>query len=363
MQENLINYLNDQENPNLNFVLAKDYDELGQYAAAVSFYIRAAERSEDHELRSEALLLAGICFSKQTRRNFTAEGLYQYSIQENKENSNAYIELSRLYAKQQKWRESSLYASLCPDKESVCALYQKYLALWHIGLCKDASIGMLKLKRDNKIEDINILKDINEFIETKVDKNLLLGYSNFSEFIELEYAKVKNTKSDINEHLEVLYSLGTECDTITEVGVRSGVSTRAFLRTRKKLTCYDIESNQEVLSIIERAKLDGIDVNFIESNILDTEIEKTDLLFIDSLHTYKQLKEELLLHGNKAKKYIVFHDTITFGLKNEINDNSEKEGLIPAIMEFLEENSNWKIKKFYTNNNGLTVIERINDDN
>ncbi len=360
MQENLINYIKDQENPNLNFILAKDYDKLGQYAAAISFYIRTAERSDDPELRSEALFLAGMCFYNQNRRNYTAEGLLQYAIQENTGNIDAYIELSKLYANQQKWRESSLYATLCPDKNNPHILYQKYLALWHIGLCEDASMGMIKLKKENEIFDKILLDKIDSFIETKIDKKMLM---NQFDFINVEYENAKNTKSDINEHLEVLYALGSECDSITEVGVRTGNSTRAFLKTRKKLTCYDIASNEEIFSLIEKAKSIGIDVNFIEANILSVDIKETDLLFIDSLHTYKQLKQELKLHGNKAKKYIVFHDTITYGLKNEINDGSEKNGLIPALMEFLSENQYWRIKNFYANNNGLTVIERVRDDN
>lgn len=32
-------------------------------------------------------------------------------------------------------------------------------------------------------------------------------------------------------------------------------------------------------------------------------------------------------------------------------------GLYPAILEFLE--TGWKIKKEYTNNNGLTILEKV----
>ena len=34
-------------------------------------------------------------------------------------------------------------------------------------------------------------------------------------------------------------------------------------------------------------------------------------------------------------------------------------GLWPAVEEFLENNTNWKIKERYTNNNGLTILEKI----
>ena len=39
---------------------------------------------------------------------------------------------------------------------------------------------------------------------------------------------------------------------------------------------------------------------------------------------------------------------------NEIN-----KGLWPAIEEFLSFNRNWTIKERYTNNNGLTILEKI----
>lgn len=35
------------------------------------------------------------------------------------------------------------------------------------------------------------------------------------------------------------------------------------------------------------------------------------------------------------------------------------KGLIPAINDFLETNTNWRIKEKFDNNNGLTVLERI----
>jgi hypothetical protein len=69
------------------------------------------------------------------------------------------------------------------------------------------------------------------------------------------------------------------------------------------------------------------------------------------------LKEELRLHADKAKKYIVFHDTTLF---ENVNEGGGGRGLWPAIEEFLAEHSEWEIKERYTNNNGLTVLRRIN---
>ena len=36
------------------------------------------------------------------------------------------------------------------------------------------------------------------------------------------------------------------------------------------------------------------------------------------------------------------------------------KGLWPAITEFLEIHTDWKLKERFTNNNGLTILEKIN---
>jgi hypothetical protein len=171
-----------------------------------------------------------------------------------------------------------------------------------------------------------------------------------------EYHLAKTTPSDINENVHILYELATQCDSVVEMGVRTGVSTRAFLNTDVKLTSYDIALDNKVGQLFGIAKHLGKNVNYIQANVLDIEIEECDLLFIDTLHTYKQLSTELKLHGNKAKRYIAFHDTHTFGLRDEVSN--ENNGLLPAIIEFMIINPHWRFKIYKTNNNGLTVLER-----
>jgi hypothetical protein len=188
----------------------------------------------------------------------------------------------------------------------------------------------------------------------------------FVQFIEGEYNRVKNTFSDINEHIELLYTLGMECDRICEMGVRDGASTRAFLNTNASLRSYDIELNEEVQNLFTRAKSVGKDVTYEKENVLNIEIEQCDLLFIDTWHSGSQLKRELEIHGNKANKYLVFHDTHTYGCRDEKQnwrDFADKrpiagEGLLKSIIDFVIENPEWKFKELRTNNNGLTVLER-----
>lgn len=171
-----------------------------------------------------------------------------------------------------------------------------------------------------------------------------------------QYKLACTTKSDINENVHILYELGKECNHITEFGVRTGVSTRALLNTDAELVSYDIELNSTVNELFLAAKKRGKKVEYIAADVLNIKIKETDLLFIDTLHTYSQLSMELKLHGNKAKKYIALHDTYTFGLTGEVD--GDRRGLLSAVIEYLIENPHWRFKIYKTNNNGFTVLER-----
>jgi hypothetical protein len=174
---------------------------------------------------------------------------------------------------------------------------------------------------------------------------------------ELEYEWAIKNPSDINENVNVLYELAKECNTVVEMGVRTGVSTRAFLNTNVKLISFDIVLDYKVQQLFDYAKKQNKDVQYIKDNVLNIEIDECDLLFIDTLHTYDQLKQELKLHGNKAKKYIAFHDTHTFGLRDEVGNG--RKGLMTAIIEFMSTNPHWVFHIHKTNNNGLTVLKRV----
>lgn len=164
-----------------------------------------------------------------------------------------------------------------------------------------------------------------------------------------EYRVAKTINSDIYAHLPRINDLLKDCSTAIEMGVRDGQSTRAFLiNDYLKLRSYDLYLDPYVQTLFGVAKTTGMDCQYIQANTLEIEIEECDLLFIDTDHTYIQLSQELKLHGNKATKYLVFHDTVTYSRE-----------LLPAIFEFMADNPHWKIKQQYSDCNGLTILERI----
>jgi hypothetical protein len=170
------------------------------------------------------------------------------------------------------------------------------------------------------------------------------------EYFKNEYDTSCNNPSDINQHIPTLLLYSSMVNHVTEMGVRWGVSTRAFLyaaaKNKTKLRSYDIVLNDTVIGLFNKAKEVNVDATYQQADTLNLTIEETDLLFIDTDHTYNQLSQELKIHGNKARKYIIFHDTVTFPDLNR------------AIDEFLLVNSHWKVLHHYVNNNGLKILER-----
>lgn len=159
---------------------------------------------------------------------------------------------------------------------------------------------------------------------------------------------LKQEHSDINEHLQTLYRYASEVDTIVELGVRTGRSTIALLTAHPVwMKSYDKRRHDANVSKIEdEADAEGIDFSFTLGSSFEVDPPERDLLFIDTKHDYETLSKELRLHGNKTKKYIIMHDTSTF------------PGLNKAIEEFLAQHLHWRLAQRFTNNNGLTILER-----
>jgi hypothetical protein len=157
--------------------------------------------------------------------------------------------------------------------------------------------------------------------------------------------------SDISAHLPFLEFIARECQTITEFGTRDCYSTTAFLAGCKGVVhSYDIITTPaiELLETIQDKPCKWI--FYRESSTDPTlKIEKTNLLFIDSLHTYGQVKTELNYHHTQVDKYILFHDTVSFP---EINK---------AIEEFMDDVEPGRWKKVYDVkfNHGLLLIKRV----
>lgn len=169
------------------------------------------------------------------------------------------------------------------------------------------------------------------------------------------YYQARYTISDINEHVPTLRRLAADCQRVTEMGVRSGVSTAAFLFARPdSLICYDLDQHPNTATLAAAAAEAGIAFEFVQGDVLAQKIAETDLLFLDTYHAYDQVRQELALHAGQVSRYLVLHDTTTFAVHGE----GGQPGIWAAIQEFLESHPEWRLAERYENNNGLTILER-----
>lgn len=168
----------------------------------------------------------------------------------------------------------------------------------------------------------------------------------------LQEAMVEPT--DIHDHITTLQSLAEQCEVVTEFGTRTGISTRALAAGGPcLLTSYDVNPFTDRWRVECALRRDGGCYLFIQESTLTATIRETDLLFIDTFHSYGQLIQELNSHAGKVKKYIVMHDTETFAHHGMDGDS---RGLVDAFEEFLEAWDEWSLFSHTHKCHGLTVL-------
>ena len=172
--------------------------------------------------------------------------------------------------------------------------------------------------------------------------------------LEQLYKIAAEAASDINEHVPTLRSLASQCQHVTEFGVRTGVSTTGLLAGQpQRLVSIDLNESPQARGL--SAVKGKTDFRFMLGDSTQVEIEETDLLFIDTKHTGSHLAAELAKHHGKVRKWIAFHDTTIFGVKGEDN----QDGLLIALRDFCRERKEWAVIRHDMNNHGFTVISRI----
>lgn len=161
---------------------------------------------------------------------------------------------------------------------------------------------------------------------------------------DLEFERCCHIRSDIQSHLPRLRALASQCERVTELGVRHGLSSWALLSgVRDSLISYDIEYCPVAEELASAAQEASKLFSFRRCDTRAVDIEETELLFIDTDHTSEQLSAELSRHKRNVTRWIALHDTETF------------PSMCVAVLRQLV---GWKIMEHYTECNGLTILER-----
>lgn len=102
----------DTEDGEKNYNLAQWYENQGHTAPAHTYYLRAAERTEDNILAYRSLIRASFCYKSQGSRDGTEKILLENALNLLPERPEAYYFLSLLYERKQEWQNTYTYANL-----------------------------------------------------------------------------------------------------------------------------------------------------------------------------------------------------------------------------------------------------------
>lgn len=194
LQRALEHYINNQESPEANWRLAEAYDHLNQTAAAISFYLRAAERTDSDNLAYISLIRIAQLFEKQGRRQRTVEGIYKKAISFQPHRPEAYYFLAKIHES----RSDHLTAyMLCeiglnsgndqpPDARinfpgDYGLIFQKAVSAWWVGKPRESRHLFRILAEDylNKLDGVHFeaVKRNLIFLGTGPDSNAFKEYA------------------------------------------------------------------------------------------------------------------------------------------------------------------------------------------
>ena len=211
---------------------------------------------------------------------------------------------------------------------------------------------------------------------------ILADDSNAQSQLKQMYKTYCDSPSDINEHIPVLRDLASECSSVVEIGIRDMVSSWGILQglsesygDNRSYTGIDIfsppQSKLELANTLTESL--GISFQFMQADDMTIDLMPTDMLFIDSLHTYCHLTYELETFSPKIRKFIAMHDTSAPWGHQDDSDyrgnyseypseiDRNKRGLWPAVQDFLANHPEWQLRERRLNNHGLTILERVSD--
>lgn len=147
-------FINDTNQPLICVELADYYYSIEQFASALTFYLRCAERTYDRDLQYYCLIKMGRCLENTGKRVTLVKSCFNHAININPTRPEAYYFLSRNYEWNKDWIPAYTYANIGLsfaddsklDKYSKILeytgkwklIFQKAVAAWWWGKCDES---------------------------------------------------------------------------------------------------------------------------------------------------------------------------------------------------------------------------------
>lgn len=188
--------------------------------------------------------------------------------------------------------------------------------------------------------------------------------------IESLFERVKNAPRDLDKHADAIRQMAGEAEHVTAFVKRWEWNPMLAAGRPKRLIIHQAERSpvSRQLHAAVKVETDAGAACMIEtytthegdgSASLTTEIEPTDLLILDTVHSAERLTAELDRHAEKVRKRILVRSTGAFGVKAEGED---KPGLFAAMRQFIEDNPEWFVARHTREQWGWTLLSRDESD-
>jgi len=171
------------------------------------------------------------------------------------------------------------------------------------------------------------------------------------------YQKIRKDQEEAHgktycSHHDAIQKYMSPGDTYKEFGVHQGASAAAACFVNpKKMELVDITFNifdPNKKHFEDYCLENNIELKLIKMSSIDPKTRSpVDVLMIDSVHKVPHLKEELRLHADNVRKYMIFHDT------------AKCRSLFNYLTEFVQNSKGqWGIIEIQDQDVGHTVLGR-----
>jgi len=273
----IVEYCHDTENADKNYELAKAYHALGHTAAALSFYLRAAERTQNKLLAYECMINVGVCFEVQGNRTNSVRGAYKHAICILPERPEAYYYLSRTNERTSWWIESYMYAEMglnfakfegleplrgeleYPGKYGL--VFEKAVSSWWWGKIEECKSLFLELKYNYELDEKHLTSVNSNIARLNIDetKHKVFNYSTSKDNSELVTVVIqgkytKHTNDVIRSYLEMPFIGDVIISCWEEDPVETFSSRVKFVRNKKPFSSGTDNRNLQIVSSLAGVK-------------------------------------------------------------------------------------------------------------
>jgi FkbM family methyltransferase len=281
LEELLIQYSLDTENPEHNFTLGLWYENEGHTAPALSYFLRCAERASDDVLAYEALIHGSICYDRQGTREGTAKGLLQQALVLVPTRPEAYFLLAQFAEKRTWWQDCYIYAdnglrfadlNAKPLKTDVGypgtygLLFEKAVSGWWWGKNEESGAIFKDLYENHDMQEAYrnvVLDNLKKYFPTHlVPPNFDWGETN------PEYAQMFTNENFIERTYEKHCRVKSG-DVVIDAGANCGSFTHSILGKKPKQV-YCVEPSNTLIHSLKKNVGHG-PVTFINKAISDFE--------------------------------------------------------------------------------------------